>query len=89
MMTEALPPDLSALLFRARDAANDLGYSLYIVGGFVRDLLLGSPTLDLDLVVEGDAIRMAHHLAEPDRRARAQPSALWHGQGHLERAPAP
>jgi tRNA nucleotidyltransferase (CCA-adding enzyme) len=34
------------------------------VGGFVRDLLLGSPTLDLDLVVEGDAIRMAHHLAE-------------------------
>lgn len=64
MMTEALPADLSALLVKARDAANDLGYSLYIVGGFVRDLLLGSPTLDLDLVVEGDAIRMAHHLAQ-------------------------
>ena len=64
MMTEALPPDLSALLFRARDAANDLGDSLYIVGGFVRDLLLGAPTLDLDLVVEGDAIRVAHRLAE-------------------------
>jgi tRNA nucleotidyltransferase (CCA-adding enzyme) len=63
-MEEALPEGLHALLLRARDAANDLGYSLYIVGGFVRDLLLGTPTLDLDLVVEGDAIAMAIHLAQ-------------------------
>jgi len=63
-MEEALPQGLRDLLLRARDVANDLGYSLYIVGGFVRDLLLGSPTLDLDLVVEGDAIRMARRLAE-------------------------
>ncbi len=63
-MEEALPEGLHALLLRARDAANDLGYSLYIVGGFVRDLLLGTPTLDLDLVVEGDAIAMARHLAQ-------------------------
>jgi tRNA nucleotidyltransferase (CCA-adding enzyme) len=39
-----------------------MGYPLYIVGGFVRDLLLGEPTLDMDLVVEGDAIRLARRL---------------------------
>jgi tRNA nucleotidyltransferase (CCA-adding enzyme) len=32
------------------------------VGGFVRDLLLGEPTLDMDLVVEGDAIKLARQL---------------------------
>ena len=36
----------------------------YVVGGFVRDLLLGEPTLDLDLVVEGDAIALAEALAQ-------------------------
>ena len=30
---------------------------LYIVGGFVRDLLLGRPSVDFDLVIDGDAIR--------------------------------
>ena len=63
MMKQALPEGLQGVLIKARDAANDYGYSLYIVGGFVRDLLLGSPTLDLDMVVEGDAIRMARKLA--------------------------
>lgn len=63
MMEEALPHGLRDLLIEARDVANDFGYSLYIVGGFVRDLLLGSPTFDLDLVVEGNAIRMADELA--------------------------
>jgi len=63
-LEEALPKPLLELLLSARDVANDLGYSLYIVGGFVRDLLLGAPNLDLDLVVEGDAIRLAHRLAD-------------------------
>ena len=39
-----------------------MGYPLYAVGGFVRDLLLAQPNFDLDLVVEGDAIRLAQEL---------------------------
>ena len=62
-MERALPDPLYRLLIQARDVADELGYSLYIVGGFVRDLLLGSPTLDLDMVVEGDAIQLAYRLA--------------------------
>jgi tRNA nucleotidyltransferase (CCA-adding enzyme) len=41
-----------------------LGYRLYAVGGFVRDLILGVPNFDIDLVVEGDAIQLAQRLAE-------------------------
>lgn len=63
-MEDALPPNLHELLLQARDVANGMGSSLYIVGGFVRDLLLDTPTLDLDLVVEGDAIAMARRLAD-------------------------
>jgi tRNA nucleotidyltransferase (CCA-adding enzyme) len=36
---------------------------LYLVGGVVRDLLLERSNLDLDLVVEGDAIELAQALA--------------------------
>lgn len=36
--------------------------ALFIVGGFVRDLLLEKPSMDFDLVVEGDAISLAKAL---------------------------
>ena len=38
--------------------------SVYVVGGVVRDLLLGSITLDLDLAVEGNGIAFARLVAE-------------------------
>ena len=62
-LREALPASRYDLAIRVRDIANRMGYSLYVVGGFVRDLLLGVPDLDLDLVVEGEAIRVARALA--------------------------
>lgn len=34
----------------------------YLVGGVVRDLLLGRPNLDIDFVIEGDAIDFANRL---------------------------
>src|SRR5215216_3612090 len=36
---------------------------LYVVGGAVRDLVLGRPLNDFDLIVEGDAIALARSLA--------------------------
>jgi tRNA nucleotidyltransferase (CCA-adding enzyme) len=35
---------------------------LYLVGGFVRDLLLDVPNLDIDFVVEGDVSALVEHL---------------------------
>jgi tRNA nucleotidyltransferase (CCA-adding enzyme) len=37
---------------------------LYLVGGAVRDLVLGHPGYDIDLALEGDAVAMSHFLAE-------------------------
>jgi tRNA nucleotidyltransferase (CCA-adding enzyme) len=48
----------------AGGVAASRGQSLYLVGGVVRDLLLGRANLDLDLVVEGDAINLAQQLAD-------------------------
>ncbi len=58
-LEQALPPALWRLIQQVAALAEDQGYSLYAVGGFVRDLLLGFPNLDLDFVVEGDAIALA------------------------------
>jgi tRNA nucleotidyltransferase (CCA-adding enzyme) len=61
-MSEALPAAQLRLLQQAGAVAHELGYPLYVVGGFARDLLLGLPNFDLDLVVEGDGIRLAAEL---------------------------
>lgn len=42
--------------------ADDAGLSVWAVGGAVRDLLLGRPIHDVDLVVEGDAVALAETL---------------------------
>lgn len=58
-----LPGSVIALLEQAGQLAQSLGYKLYAVGGFVRDILLARPNLDIDLVVEGDGIHFARELA--------------------------
>jgi tRNA nucleotidyltransferase (CCA-adding enzyme) len=60
----ALPPEQLSLLRLVADEAVRRGLSVYIVGGFVRDLLLAHPSLDFDIVVEGDAPALARALAK-------------------------
>ncbi len=60
----ALPPARLALLKAIAEVAHDQMAALFIVGGFVRDLLLDRPSQDYDLVVEGDAIQLAQALAK-------------------------
>ncbi|MEW6716319.1 MAG: CBS domain-containing protein [Chloroflexota bacterium] len=63
-LVHALPPARLALLKMMADMAHQQGDALYIVGGFVRDLLLDQPSVDFDLVVEGDAIALNRALAK-------------------------
>ncbi len=58
-----LPQELLELIRAAGELAADKGQSLYLVGGAVRDLFLGRPNLDVDLVLEGDAPSLARQLA--------------------------
>jgi tRNA nucleotidyltransferase (CCA-adding enzyme) len=59
---EQLPAKLVKLMQAAGEIAAKQGQKLYLVGGAVRDLLLGQANFDLDLVVEGDAINLAQQL---------------------------
>ncbi len=50
---------------RLRDAAR--GLSAYLVGGAVRDLLLGRGRVDIDVAVEGDPLELARRLGGQTR----------------------
>lgn len=62
-LAEVLPEAQLALLRQISGRAAELNLSIFIVGGFVRDLLLGQPAGDFDLVVEGDAVALAKRVA--------------------------
>ncbi len=59
-----LPAELVDFMQVAGEMSAKRGQSLYLVGGVVRDLLLGRSNFDLDLVVEGEAISLAQRLAQ-------------------------
>jgi tRNA nucleotidyltransferase (CCA-adding enzyme) len=50
-------------LFKACSALSDDFAGVYLVGGFVRDLLLEQPNADIDIAVEGDGIEFGNRLA--------------------------
>jgi tRNA nucleotidyltransferase (CCA-adding enzyme) len=62
LMRERLPERLQLLLEEFGRVGDELGYSIYAVGGFVRDLLMRVENFDIDIVVEGDGIRFAESL---------------------------
>ncbi len=59
-----IPSENQILLSNIADQAASLGMPCYVVGGFVRDLLLGKPVNDLDIIVEGDAIELGTALVK-------------------------
>lgn len=66
-MCKRLSPPCMTFLRMAGEIAQDIGASAYVVGGFVRDLVMDGkglkwPDIDIDLVVEGDAMAFAHKL---------------------------
>ncbi|MFA6321170.1 MAG: hypothetical protein WCY36_04855 [Candidatus Omnitrophota bacterium] len=63
-MTAMLAPNIMWLLRRIGKVAASRGYKAYIVGGLVRDIIRGVKNLDLDIVVEGDAIKLGEELAK-------------------------
>ncbi len=62
LLVENLAREVIVLLRTIGEVAAASGYQAYAVGGFVRDLLLRQPNLDLDIVIEGDGIKFARQL---------------------------
>lgn len=63
LLEKSLDTTRLTLLRLVAEEATQHGLPLYIVGGSVRDLVLGRRLNDFDLTVEGDAIALARSLA--------------------------
>ncbi|MCU0651864.1 MAG: hypothetical protein MUC39_02860 [Candidatus Omnitrophica bacterium] len=61
---QELPEELKKIIELCASTAETQGFKPYLVGGFVRDLLLGLKNLDLDIVIEGDGIKVAEELSK-------------------------
>ena len=64
LMHRYFPMDILEILYKIGKIADDLGYSVFMVGGIVRDLFLGIPNLDIDIVIEEDAIKFAQYFSK-------------------------
>lgn len=63
LMKTNLPAKLVDVLETTGRVAAAMWSRAYLVGGTVRDLLLGAKSLDLDVVIEGDAMAVAEKVA--------------------------
>ena len=63
-LEDRLPDEYVDLLRLAGKLGDELGCSVYAVGGFVRDLLMNRANLDIDLSIEGDGVAFAGVLAQ-------------------------
>ncbi len=63
LLKRLTPIKVLHVLRKVGAAADARGLAVYVVGGFVRDLLLERPNLDMDVVVIGDALPFAEAVA--------------------------
>ena len=59
-----LSSDIQTVLFDCSKTAKEFGFSIYLIGGVVRDLFLNKEVFDVDITVEGNAIEFCHKLAD-------------------------
>ena len=59
-----LPVDVRDAVHEVGCLADAAGLRAHVVGGFVRDMLLGRENLDIDIVIEGDGLEFALATAE-------------------------
>ncbi|MBL7158232.1 MAG: CBS domain-containing protein [Candidatus Omnitrophica bacterium] len=63
-MKKTLPAEIQKILHTIGSMANKADSSAFVVGGLVRDLILGVKNFDLDIVIEGNAIDFGKALAD-------------------------
>ena len=62
LMEERISLPVLDRLVTIGNLADEMGFHAYLVGGFVRDLLLRNENFDIDVVIEGDGIWFAEEL---------------------------
>jgi tRNA nucleotidyltransferase (CCA-adding enzyme) len=64
ILEERIRKDVLRRLRDLGEIADRMGYHAYLVGGFVRDLLLRRENYDVDVVVEGEGIKFANEISK-------------------------
>jgi tRNA nucleotidyltransferase (CCA-adding enzyme) len=64
IMEERLSEEVLKKLEDIGNLADQLGYHAYLVGGFVRDMILRDENYDIDIVIEGDGIVFAEEMSK-------------------------
>ena len=62
LLQTRLTPAQQTALQHVREAARSRGMTVFLVGGAVRDLTSGSPIRDVDVVVQGNALKLKKDL---------------------------
>ena len=69
--------DIQNIIHLVGKVADEKGLSVYLVGGFVRDLILDRENLDLDFCVHGDAIVFAKSMSDVLKADRCQTHKMF------------
>lgn len=64
LMEARMHPEVRGLIDTASHLADEMKVACYIVGGFVRDLIIGAPLKSLDILIVGDGLLFAKRLSE-------------------------
>lgn len=88
LIRERCPMSVQVLLKTAGEVAAELGFCAYVAGGFVRDLLLNKPNMDVDIVIEGDGLKFVERFgaftgAKVRSHSKFQTAVLIFPQGFL------
>ncbi|MHB9024415.1 MAG: CBS domain-containing protein [Armatimonadota bacterium] len=59
LFSERVPAAHREVLLRIAEVATEQNLTIFLVGGAVRDLLLGNENIDIDILVEGEGIPLA------------------------------
>ena len=62
-LSSLIEPEASFILTRVSNFLTELDIKAYLVGGFVRDVLLGRETADIDIAIAADALEIAPRIA--------------------------
>ena len=63
LLKQRVPKNVFGLLMSIGKLADSINVNVYVIGGFVRDLIIGRKNLDVDIVVEGKAEKLAKLIA--------------------------
>jgi tRNA nucleotidyltransferase (CCA-adding enzyme) len=70
VLQERLPRHIIEILRQMGSLADEMEAKAYLVGGGVRDILMRRDNIDLDVVIEGDAVEFARHFVRAAAKAR-------------------